>query len=69
MSYMSVSALQKVHTAMRPTGHCFPAEFAWLVNHSADQDKLYLIAPETYPTEYPDERCFEIPPGHVADFR
>ena len=42
--------------------------YSWLLTHSAEQDKLYLIAPETYPTKYPDERCFEVPPGYIADF-
>jgi hypothetical protein len=43
--------------------------YSWLITHSADQDKLYLIAPETRQIGYPNERCIEIPPDHTADFR
>jgi hypothetical protein len=28
-----------------------------------------LIAPETHQSDYPHERCLEIPPDHAADFR
>ena len=45
------------------------AIYSWLVTHSASQDKLYLIAPETYQSEYPNERCLEVPKDHAADFR
>ena len=43
--------------------------YSWLITHSAVQDKLYLIAPETQQSDYPHERCLEIPPDHIADFR
>lgn len=43
--------------------------YSWLLTHSAEQDKLYLIAPETYPTEYPDKHCLEVPLGYTADFK
>jgi hypothetical protein len=42
------------------------AIYSWLVN---GRDKLYLIAPETYQTDYPNERCLLIPKEHLADFR
>jgi len=45
------------------------AIYSWLITHSADQDKLYLIAPETSQSDYPLDRCLEIPPDHTADFR
>ena len=44
------------------------AIYSWLITHSADQDKLYLIAPETSQSDYTD-RCLEVPPDHAADFR
>jgi hypothetical protein len=43
--------------------------YSSLLTYSDEQDKLYLIAPDTYLTEYPDEHCLDVPPGHVADFR
>jgi len=45
------------------------AIYSWLITHSAGQDKLYLIAPETYQTDYPNERCLLIPNEHARDFR
>ena len=45
------------------------AIYSWLITHSAGQDKLYLIAPETSQSDYPLDRCLEIPPDHTADFR
>ena len=45
------------------------AIYSWLVTHSTDQDKLFLIAPETYQTDYPSERCLDVPADHAADFR
>ena len=45
------------------------AIYSWLVTHSAGQNKLYLIAPETYQRDYPNERCLEVPKDHAADFR
>jgi hypothetical protein len=45
------------------------AIYSWLITHSADQDKLYLIAPETSQSDYPLDRCLEVPAGHAADFR
>jgi hypothetical protein len=45
------------------------AIYSWLITHSADQDKIYLIAPETSQSDYPLDRCLEIPPDHAADFR
>lgn len=44
------------------------AIYSWLITHSPDQDKLYLIAPETSQSDYPD-RCLEVPPDHAADSR
>jgi hypothetical protein len=43
------------------------AVYSWLINHSAKQDKLYLVAPETFQSDYPNERCLEIPPNEVAN--
>ena len=46
------------------------AIYSWLITHSTGQDQLYLIAPETiYTTDYPSERCLDVPPEHAADFR
>jgi hypothetical protein len=42
--------------------------YSWLITHSTGQDQLYLIAPETYQTDYPRD-CLQIPPYHAADFR
>ena len=41
------------------------AIYSWLITHSADQDKLYLIAPETSQSDYPRDRCLEVPPDHI----
>jgi hypothetical protein len=43
--------------------------YSWLITHSTAQDKLYLIAPETQQSDYPPERCLEIPPDNTAAFR
>ena len=45
------------------------AIYSWLITHSTGQDPLYLIAPETYQTDYPSEGCLHVPPDHAADFR
>lgn len=46
------------------------AIYSWLITHSTGQDQLYLIAPETiYTTDYPSERCLDVPPDRAADFR
>ena len=45
------------------------AIYSWLINHSTGQDQLYLIAPETYQTDYPRKGCLHVPPYHAADFR
>ena len=45
------------------------AIYSWLITHSADQDKLYLIAPETSQSDDPLDRCLDVPPDHAADFR
>lgn len=45
------------------------AIYSWTITHSAAHDRLYLIAPETYQSDYPPERCLEIPLDHAADFR
>lgn len=44
------------------------AIYSWFLTNSTDGDKLHLVAPETSPISYP-ERCLDIPPEHVADFR
>ena len=44
------------------------AIYSWLITHSTGQDRLYLIAPQTYQTDYPSD-CLQIPPYHAADFR
>jgi hypothetical protein len=45
------------------------AIYSWLITHSTGKDQLYLIAPETYQSEYPDKQCLRVPPDHAADFR
>lgn len=45
------------------------AIYSWLITHSAGQDQLYLIAPETHQSDYPDEQCLKVPTDHAADFR
>jgi hypothetical protein len=45
------------------------AIYSWIITHSTAHDRLYLIAPETHQSDYPFERCLEIPPDHAADFR
>jgi hypothetical protein len=45
------------------------AIYSGVIDHSPNQDKLYLIAPETSQRDYPRDRCLEVPPDHAADFR
>jgi hypothetical protein len=43
--------------------------YSWVIDHLSGTDKLSLIAPETYPMEYPQEQCLQIPREQAADFR
>jgi hypothetical protein len=43
--------------------------YSGVIDHSPNQDKLYLIAPETSQRDYPRDNCLEVPPDHTADFR
>lgn len=43
--------------------------YSWVISHSTGPDKLYLVAPETSQSDYPQEHCLAIPPGHASDFR
>jgi hypothetical protein len=45
------------------------AIYSWVISHSTGEEKLYLIAPKTSQSDYPQERCLAIPPEHAADFR
>ena len=43
--------------------------YSWVIDHLGGPDKLSLVAPETYPMEYPREQCLQTPREHAADFR
>lgn len=45
------------------------AIYSWVISNTNSQEKLALIAPETFASEFPQEICLEIPPDHAADFR
>lgn len=45
------------------------AIYSWVINHSAGDDKIILIAPQTNASEYPEQRCLAVPPDHTRDFR
>jgi hypothetical protein len=45
------------------------AVYSWVINHSADDGKIILIAPQTNASQYPHQRCLAVPPNRAGDFR